>query len=294
MPLHKVLPLGLGGFADANTAAWFGDKALSFAVMKELRGSPAESGGAQYLTSIHNAAINNEKLAAVIDAILPRRLLERIPPGSSMQVHDRGTMVEACVDAVAKDDPAAVDELARFLVMTCVASEGGSSSSSSSSSIGDHPVEGNPKGKLLELGGELSCEVVGGLQHAPVFLAEAKLRLPDGGMLSARAEGTSKKGAERAAAEEVLREGGLNVMVQPKQRVRLAEAASAEAESLQTQAELADGGFEWVEVVLRPEDLSANLEAGETLPEWFGRRVTMHRCILAPRIFPELVQSVQV
>ena len=296
VPLEKVIPLGLGGFADANTAAWFGDKALSFAVMKELRGT-SESGGIQYLTNIHSAATNNENLAALIDEILPQRLLERIPPSSSMQIHDRGTMVEACVDAVAKEDPAAVDELARFLVLAGMASEGSSSSSSSS---GDHPAdsllavaEGNPKGKLLELGGELTCQVVGGLQHAPVFLAEARLQLP-GGLLSAQAEGTSKKGAEKAAADQVLREAGLTMVVQPTQRVRLDEAASAEAYSLQTQAELADGGFEWTEVVFRSEDLVANLKAGEKLPAWFGCKVTIQRCIVAPSIFPELIRSVRV
>lgn len=308
VPPVKVLPLGFRGEAEANTAAWYGDKCLGVAIARELRSriDPCTPG---YLTKIYGAAASNDNLAAHIELILPPSLLACIPPPqtAALQIHDFGTMVEACVDAVAVDDAEAVAELARFLV-DCVTDSSGSSSEESDlfdelGTMENSPIKGskqsfmlenNPKGKLLELGGQVEATRVGGFSHSPVFKAEARL-----GGRHAEAEGPSKKVAEREAAAAVLAEAGVSSLVHAAKRITLApvevmDAMAGDPMDAQQNALPVTAICHWKPVTRRRVDMAAILSDGEDLPAWFKRKADLHRCLLCPMIFPGVIRSLQV
>mmetsp|Transcript_23081 Transcript_23081/g.64094 ORF Transcript_23081/g.64094 Transcript_23081/m.64094 type:complete len:461 (-) Transcript_23081:501-1883(-) len=309
VPPVQVLPLGFFGTAAANTAAWYGDRILSAAIARELRGL-ARSCSPGQLTAIYSAAASNENMAVHIDLLLPPCLLDTIPPlqSAAMQVHDYGTMLEACIQAVADEDPEAVAELARFLVSSVMRTGVDTSADSVDEELKgaefgteDGPpwmLDGNPKGRLLELGGELTCERVGGLEHAPVFLAEARIEEH-----SAQARGGSKKAAEKEAAAAVLSESLAKLGVASPwhvagpQRFRLdAAAVMEEAAKVRQQAELqglVEASLTWKPVFRSPEHLAANLKGGEDVPTWFRRKANIHRCLCSPAVFPEAIRSTQ-
>jgi len=189
---EQVLPLGFGGVAAANTAAWHGDKTLGAAIARELRSRGLTE--VDQLTRAYSVVASNANLAGNMDALLPNSLIALIPMERRLlQVHDCGTVVEACVGSVADaGNTAAIDELARYLVAGV----------DSVSAITEVPT--HPKGMLLELGGSVTSELAGGTAHMPVFRAEAIL-----GDLYAEAESGSMKGAERDAASAVLQKTGL-------------------------------------------------------------------------------------
>lgn len=201
---EQVLPLGFGGVAAANTAAWHGDKILGAAIAGELRSHGLTE--VDQLSRAYAVVSSNANLAANVDALLPNSLLAQIPMERRLlQEHDCGTIVEACVDLVANaGNAAAIDELARYLV----------ASVGTASAIAEVPT--NPKSMLIELGGSLSSDLAGGSAHMPVYRAEATL-----GDLYAEAQGGSKKGAERDAATTVLQKTGIDCAAQLTQRQRL-------------------------------------------------------------------------
>eukprot|EP00191_Tetraselmis_sp_GSL018_P024403 CAMPEP_0177624428 /NCGR_PEP_ID=MMETSP0419_2-20121207/29485_1 /TAXON_ID=582737 /ORGANISM="Tetraselmis sp., Strain GSL018" /LENGTH=512 /DNA_ID=CAMNT_0019125155 /DNA_START=589 /DNA_END=2128 /DNA_ORIENTATION=- len=322
--LCKVLPLGFGGFADANTGAWYGDRILSAAIAKELR-SLADTHTPGQLTEIYGAASSNENMAAHIDLILPPCLLDAIGPPQSeaLQVHDYGTMLEACVKEVAGEDDGAVSELARFLLSSVTHNPRSNSlgAAAESDNLGSggfedtryvslvHRVVTNPKGRLLELGGVVWSERVGGSDHAPRFLGVAEL-------MGVRREemGSSMKAAEKAAAMAVLTAAGFADSGYGTQRVRFntawhsagEEAERGQQQQQQQQQESSSGEEEserggaaerglWMQpLVLGDEHRVADPKHGEDLPTWFQRKATVHRCLLAPDIFPEAIRSVEV
>ena len=305
VPPNAVLPMGFGGRSEANTAAWYGDKTLGTAISKELRNRIDDSCTPGSLSVIYSAAASNETMAAHLELLLPGCLLDCIPPPQSaaLQIHDCGTMVEACVDAIAAENPEAVAELARFLVNSVT--DTNSSPSEESDSIDEmgtpdsSPVqdsgemlllEKNPKGRLLELGGQVKGTRIGGFAHAPVWQAEATLEEH-----TAEATGPSKKSAERDAAAAVLAQAGMTSLVQPTKRINLAteKASDSEVQDLDDRQNTIEDSevCRWTNILgLAPE---ANLKQGETLVEWFKRKATIHRCITSPRIFPDIIRSVR-
>ena len=172
----SVLPLGLGGERDVRVAAWRGDKILAMAIATELeevtclQNDRSDTVGS--LTARFAAAVSNRNMAENLDILLPPHLLEVVPQKEqrARQDHDCGTLIEACVAEVqSAGGEYAIAELARFLV----AAAGVGTGSGDANCL----RESNPKGALLEMGGNVSSELVGGIcSHAPAynsFLARA-------------------------------------------------------------------------------------------------------------------------
>ena len=192
LPSERVLPIGFGGTAGVTTSAWHGDKILGAAIAAALRARGTTE--ASNLTRAYSAAASNANMAANLSSLLPIKFLELLPKDAlSIQEHGCGTMLEACVDAVAETgNDAAIAELAQFLI------------DAAHYSMPQCALETNPKGKLLELGGTVTSSSIGGPDHQLVF--EAKVCL-DG--FSATSKGSSKKRAEQDAAVLVLNAAGL-------------------------------------------------------------------------------------
>eukprot|EP00316_Scyphosphaera_apsteinii_P016066 CAMPEP_0119315952 /NCGR_PEP_ID=MMETSP1333-20130426/37882_1 /TAXON_ID=418940 /ORGANISM="Scyphosphaera apsteinii, Strain RCC1455" /LENGTH=381 /DNA_ID=CAMNT_0007321459 /DNA_START=160 /DNA_END=1306 /DNA_ORIENTATION=- len=280
-----VLPLGFGGKqANVSTAAWYGDKILGMAVADELRAQRV--GDHERLTKRFQAIVSNKNIAAHLDVLLTPPLLALVPTPQkrAVQVHDCGTMIEACVDHVhASGDTAAVAELAKFLVATAV-----EDANSFQGSVA-HVIEANPKGRLLELGGTVSGEYFGGPDHAPIFLAVAALHGQQ-----ASAQGTTKKGAEQDAAAALLAQLGLLTNVQPTRRLSLTAQQEDESNAfaLAAMSVAIDQPISWEPLVFRETDMAASLLDGEDAAEWFRRKTDLYRCLCAPRLFPHTVRSV--
>ena len=192
MMASLVLPMGFGGGHPVSTRAWHGDKILGAAVAAELR-TQGVTGHAN-LTKRFAFAVSNDNMAAHLDELLTPSLLALVPPASerAAQVHDCGTMVEACIDQVhAAGDMAAVTEVAVFLLAHPLRLD--------STGVA-RPMKTNTKGRLLELGGAFSgFQMSGRADHAPLYHAEASLR-----DLRASAQGLSRKRAEQEAAAALL------------------------------------------------------------------------------------------
>lgn len=274
VPAHLVIPIGFGGAAEVGTAAWLGDKILGAAVASELEARCVT--GPHHLSELCGAAVSNKNMAAKLAELLPTSLLESIPKEQRViQEHDCGTLLEACVKEVAATgDRGAIAELARFLL----------GPASPTAEVG------NPKGRLLELGGNVRAEWISGPPNLPVFRARAALM----GFAAEESAG-SKKAAEQAACTEALRAAGRAVTTLPTHRTRLAAMVTkAEREAAEMEMGLARPGqpaLQW-EAVGEDYDHVANLKNGESPAEWFRRKTHLHRCLCAPSIFPQIA-SVQ-
>ena len=191
IPRTKILPLLLGGERDQAYAAFKGDKLLGAAAIKALMKNEndannvlAENGGQQQqhsrgsATRLVSMALSNSFMAANVEMILP----EYVEDAKGLSDHQVGTMLEAAVAQVHEADEAAVLDLASWLITTAA----------------DQP-DPNVKGSLLNLGGTVEAERIGGSDHAAVFQATATYREH-----AAVATGESKKKAEQLAAGRLL------------------------------------------------------------------------------------------
>ncbi|EOD30764.1 hypothetical protein EMIHUDRAFT_232352 [Emiliania huxleyi CCMP1516] len=282
-----VLPMGFGGERHVTTAAWHGDKVLGAAVARELQAQCV--GGQDELTRRFCAAVSNEHMAAHLDQLLPLTLLTLLPPAEerAAQVHDCGTLLEACVERVHHSGGAdAIEELARYLLATATDTDADASEGEGGEARARR--EANPKGRLLELGGSVGpAEQVGGASHSPLFRAAASL-----GERRLTAEGGSKKAAEKAAAAALLASAGVHAAVLPTQRLDLARTASEAVGSRASEAASAGRPLRWSAVAFREADLAAELKDGEDGEAWFRRRPTLHRSVCAPLLFPDAVRAV--
>ena len=286
VPAGRVLPPGFGGTDAASTAAWHGDRVLGAAIAAEMRARGVE--GKQRLADASAAAVSNRNLASKLDDLLPAALLELVPHDQRMiQEHACGSLVEACVHEVHQSgDHDAVAEMAAFLLEDVTET----STDNEAAQLTTKFVN-DPKGKLLNLGGSVTSERTAGPCERPIFSACATYS-----DLTAQGAGNTKKAAEQQAAAEVLRISGVNIATQPNHRKHL-DVADKQGEqeatygSPETSLDQLRGPLRW-EPIGGDRDLVANLKNGESEVEWFRRKCTLHRCLCAPCIFPE-VQSVR-
>ena len=188
------MPPDLRGLADVDhdvdhgVAAFYGDKLLGAAVALAQRRSVEDAEhNVGNLTRLQSVATSNEFLKSNIATILPQhaQLSE-----SASSAHSIGTMVEAAVDAVhTEGDVDAIEDLARWLVQTAREMDG------------LHGAFDNAKGRLLEMGGTVTSERVGGPDHKPVFEAVAQLGME---RVSAIEQG-SKRFVEQQVSRRLLR-----------------------------------------------------------------------------------------
>ena len=95
-----VMPMGFGGSVNVDDAAWLGDKFLGIAVAEVLVANGVR--GRDDLTHRHSMLVSNANLARRIMEVLPEHLTTLLPSQSACarQVHDCGTVVEACANFV--------------------------------------------------------------------------------------------------------------------------------------------------------------------------------------------------
>jgi len=200
VPLEKILPLGFGGSTDVRVAAFYGDKVLGAALaLAQQRAPGVQTVGS--LTHTQSLAASNGFLHSRLGEILPRhaaafdRSYLRDPSHGD---HGAGTMVEAAVAAVHATDAtgAAVADLAEWLVREAQAAP---SEPKPGTQMDRHAV--NAKGQLLELGGKVVSERVGGPDHEPIFRAFATVE----GQSTTVELRTSSRKAEQQAAAQLLR-----------------------------------------------------------------------------------------
>jgi dsRNA-specific ribonuclease len=193
--------------------ALIGDKILGAALLEELVSSGLVANPGEATRQYSNVA-SNMAFAKFLHEVLPNRCLD----SGGKETHSAGTSVEAAVYMVSKLQGGAVgiEQLARWLVYNVV-------------------VEGrlqgeilNPKGLLLELGGETtSFQVEGTPPHDPVFEAKAvwpAKHLPGVQQRTTMGSGRSKKDAEATASREMLEMYGDEINstkpAEPKEKVQ--------------------------------------------------------------------------
>ena len=178
--------------------AFFGDKLLGAAVAIAQQHSGAmPSSDVGSLTKVHALAVSNASLHAHLEYILPAHAHAFQPASLGRAAHGAGTMVEAAVAVVHEEyGAAAVAELAEWLVGRAVARHLASEAEQTARPPAELP---NAKGRVLELGGSVTAERTGGLDHAPTFTAVAEL---GGTRLSVT--GRSKADAQQSASVRLL------------------------------------------------------------------------------------------
>ena len=178
--------------ADLKRAAFFGDKLLGWAVaLAQQRRDTSAKATMEELAVLHSKARCSKFLHSKRADILPMHAhweSQRHIPNHLQS----GTMVEAVVAAVHEEGGhEAIADLAAWLVDQAGAAAAAESESSPSVAA---------KTKLLELGGTVSVERVGGPDHEPIFQAVAELA---GQRVMAKAAGT-KSSIERRVAAQLL------------------------------------------------------------------------------------------
>ena len=241
-----------------------GDKILGHAVTTMLiQQNNNENLGARLdtgsLTKVISSTVSNNFLAQQADQIL-------LPSWNALSLENLseweiGTLVEVAISAVYRIDPAAVENLATFLL-----------------DIHTRTAESNTKSRLLELGGTVSAERTGGTDHNPIFTATATL---DAKITTA--EGPNKKRAEMLAAAQLL----LNDEYYESFAVTPWELPEKEQRfSYQT----------WKPFAIPQTEVE--LKGKETVEEWWIRgafaqpKKSIHRAMIAPGIFPDVIEAV--
>ena len=189
VPLAKVLPPALGGADDTtNAAAFYGDKMLGAAVALAQRRTMGAEQTLDSLLALHHRAVSNEFMLENLPDIMPLHAgLVDQHQLNRFKAHGAGTMVEAAVTAVHDEgEHEAITDLADWLVLRASAQE--------------PVVSSNAKGQLLEFGGTVSSERVGGADNEPTWLAVAVLGEQ---RMSTRGTG-SKVSVEQRAARQLL------------------------------------------------------------------------------------------
>ena len=178
--------------ADLKRAAFFGDKLLGWAVaLAQQRRDTSAKATMEELAVLHSKARCSKFLHSKRADILPMHAhWESQSQGHPPSHHQAGTMVEAVVASVHDEGGhEAIADLAAWLVDQA----GAAAAAESSPSVA-------AKTKLLELGGTVSVERVGGPDHEPIFQAVAELA---GQRVMAKAAGT-KSSIERRVAAQLL------------------------------------------------------------------------------------------
>ena len=138
-----------------DVMAFLGDKILGSATALALVLKKCDAvKDARNLHRYISGALSNQFLAANVHHILPK-FENNNGLYSDWEI---GSMIEAAVATVHKQDPDAVNELASFLVEQA-----------------QEMRDPNCKGRLLELGGSVTSVRIGGTDHAPIYTATARL-----------------------------------------------------------------------------------------------------------------------
>ena len=289
----QVIPLGFGGPASVEDAAWLGDKHLSIAVANVLVAHGVH--GKEDLTRRHSAIVSNANMARRMREILPDHLVALLPSQAAcaLQTHDCGTTVEACVNFVLKAGHGVeLTHLAEYLYS---AGERDAVLPPAGEAAAPSRQETNPKGrlKILDHEADWTFAQVQPEQNTPP-LWRATL-LTKGKLFTAT--DTSKKLASTATAVLALADMGVTASADPTRALALEErhrVARAATERLARTTSETGGKLLLSPVTVEARHLSPNLKDGETPLAWFQRECTPHRLACAPVLFPLAVQAVHI
>lgn len=186
IPIARILPLG----NEADVAAFYGNKVLGAAVAAQQQSESERGATLASLTHLHFAATSNEMMRSHFPDVLPLVAAD----SEGWDARSAGIMLEAAVAAVQaeKDGGEAVADLARWLLHTARDEQHGLNSNGTSEETQDDAVR-----KLLELGGTVSAEHVGGTDDEPIFSAVAVLGEQ---RMMVRAKGTKESIEQRVSS----------------------------------------------------------------------------------------------
>ena len=289
----SVMPMGFGGRARVDDAAWYGDKLLHRAVAEVLLKNGVQ--GRDNLTRRHSALTSNANLASRLDCLLPEHMQRLLPsPGTcARQPHDCGTVVEACVAFVYKaGHRSALVQLAEYLYAADCADAALLFGGATDGGEGVAPMpETNPKGRLLQLDSKALFTQVGG-PDSPLWTTTVTSN-----GATASAQGVGKKAADQLAAAKILTALGIRCQLAPSHLLALdARKAVAEAATERLAQRTTQPGCElaWMLVHFEEKDLKFTLQAGESALDWFVKEDDTHRIALAPVVFSRWVEEVLI
>ena len=149
-----VMPMGFGGSANVDDAAWLGDKFLGIAVAEVLVANGVR--GRDDLTRRHSTLVSNANLVRRVMEVLPEHLTTLLPSQSvcARQVHDCGTVVEACANfAREAGHSAELTRLAEYLYFAGERDAIPPPEDDAARTVRNAPrqPESDPKGRVLQL-----------------------------------------------------------------------------------------------------------------------------------------------
>ena len=289
----QVIPLGFGGPASVDDAAWLGDKHLGIAVADVLVAHGVH--GKEDLTRRHSAIVSNANMARRMREILPDHLVALLPSQATcaLQTHDCGTTVEACVHFVLKAGHGIeLTQLAEYLYS---AGERDAVLPPAGDAAAPSRPETNPKGRLVHLDrdADWTYAPVAPEQNTPALWSATLLT--KGKQFTATA--TTKKLASTATAVLALADMGVTASADPTRALALEErhrVARAATERLARTTSETGGKLLLSPVTVEARHLRPNLKDGETPLAWFQRKCSPHRLACAPVLFPLAVQAVHI
>lgn len=282
--------------------ALLGDKILGWAVTAALVEQQRQQTKLGQAAAAANVVADTGELTQQLSAVVSNQTLAQhasvllnIDNTSDASEWELATRVEAAVSAVHDINPAAVHELAAYLVAAVIHTR----------ATTNVAVWHNSKGILLEAGGALKCRRTGGSDHQPIFTATARL-----GMETATAQGPNKKRAEMIAASRLVMvvqqedEDGDDIEMEEDDEEMDKTMISVEYHhNHNSNDELRNDTLdEWVPFAPQSSPTAAQmmmirLQEGETLVEWWKRgaqvpRKAFHRALMAPLVFDTEIVAV--
>lgn len=275
-----TLSLSTSSSTDQLFRAWQGDKLLGAAAARAVEKATdiRDPGDA---TKLISKALSNRFFATYATTLLPGFPLGPDRDDERYSQRQLGSMLEAAVAEVADSSSTsrgpshheAIAELAEWLVATA-------NQQNESSVI-------NPKGRLLELGGTVESNRIGGSSHQPLFESIARwkeLEIVHSGF-------GSKANVEQEAAEMLLTtaiNNGANT--QGIERVMV--------EDCRTTSGQADGNPASPWKLNTVDDFSLKLSHGENTMNWWQRgaflpKEAFRRAAMAPHLFFDNIISLE-
>ena len=291
----SVMPMGFGGTTDVSGAAFVGDKALGVAVAWVLEANGIQ--GSAELTLRQSRLVSNANLAKRLEILLPEHMGALLPSPDirERQIHDCGTMIEACVKFVCDAGNAeALMQLAEFLF----AAEEHDAESLTGAEARDgggalRVLESNPKGRLLERDPKADFNFTGGPDHGLPWRATV---MTNGAEYEG--EGSSKGAAAAEAATKALEAVGIFYQREPARTLALnagEHAARSAAERLARTTTHAGEDLTWGLMTFPPHHQRAILKDGQTPMQWLLEKPKeIHRIFCSPGIFGHVVSNVRI
>lgn len=272
IPAWKIMPLELGGEREVPLAAWKGDAFLKAALAKALTIQQEEKKKKQddnnnsdltvgEATSLAKVAVSNSFLTSNISTLLP----EYAEEAKGLSEHQAGTMLEAAVASVHATNEDAILDLANWLIQNAPS----------------HPYL-DSKSSLLNLGGNIESERIGGSDHETIYKATATLHDE-----TVEATGIGKKRAELAVATKLLT--GMNLETPSDDEDYNVLALTPDDEKTLGQWEKDE--------ILDANMLKLKLRDGDRIENWWRRgamspKDSFRRALLAPMVFPDYIEAV--